>query len=113
MDVSPKQLVSVRGAHSVPGERRPTARYGSNMQRSGAAGAAEAPFVAPHGGRGARDSAPRSGTAYRIVDQSTPPVSSCADRGSDRPTGRRHLPADEVPALNQNTCINQRRCEGR
>jgi DNA-directed RNA polymerase subunit beta len=105
MDVSPKQLVSV-AASLIPfleNDDANRALMGSNMQRQAVPLVrAEAPFV----GTGmeetvARDSgaaSPRRRPASST--RSMPPASSSRDRrGRCRHVGRRHLHADEVPAL--------------
>jgi hypothetical protein len=105
MDVSPKQLVSV-AASLIPfleNDDANRALMGSNMQRQAVPLLrAEAPFV----GTGMEETVARdSGAAIAArrpasSTRSTPRASSCAPRrGRGRQVGRRHLHADEVPAL--------------
>ena len=106
MDVSPKQLVSVAAAliPFLENDDANRALMGSNMQRQAVPLVrAEAPFVGT-GMEGvvARDSGASIGRAayrHRRSGRRHPYRGAC-DRGS-RPdqARRRHLPADEVPAL--------------
>jgi len=105
--------VSVAAALIRSGKRRRQPRLmGSNMQRQAV------PLVAPrrrssyrHGRRGR----PRFGAAIAarrtgVIDQVDARVSSSGDgRQRSVEVRRRYLSPDEVPALQPETCINQRR----
>ena len=115
MDVSPKQVVSVAAAliPFLENDDANRALMGSNMQRQAV------PLIqsdAPLVGTGMEDMVARDSGA---VGRRPPLRRGRADRrhphrhprdGRDRPhqAGRRHLPPAEVPALQHNTCINQR-----
>ena len=106
MDVSPKQLVSVAAAliPFLENDDANRALMGSNMQRQAVPLVrAEAPFVGT-GMEGvvARDSgAAIAARRTGIVDQvdATRIVVRATERSRSDQAGRRHLPADEVPAL--------------
>ena len=111
IDVSPKQLVSV-AASLIPfleNDDANRALMGSNMQRQAVPLLrAEAPLGrhrhgTRHGARFRRGGDLASATASWI--RSTPSASSCASKATHHPTaafarsGRGHLPADQVQAL--------------
>ena len=106
MDVSPKQLVSVAAAliPFLENDDANRALMGSNMQRQAVPLVrAEAPFVGT-GMEGvvARDSgAAIAARRTGMIDQvdATRIVVRATERPRSDQVGRRHLPADEVPAL--------------
>ncbi len=106
MDVSPKQLVSVAAAliPFLENDDANRALMGSNMQRQAVPLVrAEAPFVGT-GMEGvvARDSgAAIAARRTGMIDQvdATRIVVRATEELDPTQAGRRHLPADEVPAL--------------